>query len=243
MRTHLNMESLSAQSQGLSPVARRWLASFALAAVSLGSSGCETDDPCARREAACVDVVLIGKKDDGAGNPIAYRGLKVSIFAPNWPRPAASPPDDTCETSMVAGKSVRRVFGRELGPVGSTLVSGDVPELTRKESYSPTIQTKLTFMLPAEFNALPDSNLDEELFKIADDDERIAKLKALRESDPRSLRILVTQAGQSQSAWDSRCEESVFSAGEWLMKHYYRVGKNQHAAVFAVLDGATTSNP
>jgi len=237
------MERLFAQSPCLLPTARRWVASVTLVAASLGWSACETDDPCARREAACVDVVLIGKKDDGAGNPIAYRGLKVSIYAPNWPRPAAAPPEDKCEVAMVSGKPVRRVFGSDVGPAGTALATADVPELTRRESYSPTIQAKLTFKLPPEFNDVTDTDLDETLFKYPDDDARITGLKMLRDSDPRALRILVTQSGQSVSAWDSRCDEGLFSSGEWLMKHYYRVGRNQHAAVFATLDGASTSSP
>lgn len=243
MRARQRMERLSAQSRGPLSEARSWFASATLLAASLGLAACETDDPCARREAACVDVVLIGKKDDGAGNPVAYRGLKVSIFAANWPRPAATPPEDKCEITMVSGKPVRRVFGSEVGPIGTTLATGDVPELTRRESYSPTIQAKLTFMLPAEFNALADTDLDDALFNEPDDSARIARLKTLRDSDPRGLRILITQSGQSKTAWDSRCEEGVFSTSEWLMKRYYRAGRNQHAAVFAPLDGAMTTSP
>lgn len=221
---------------------RAW-AALALGLLCAGLPGCETDDPCARREAACLDVVLIGKKDDGAGNPVVYRGLQVSVFAPNVSNQTGNPPADKCEITATGGKMVRRVFGSELGPVGMTLATTQVPELTRKESYSPTIQGKLTFQLPAEFNALADRDLDDVLLQYSSDDERVAGLKELRDRDPRAIRILITQAGQTKTAWDSRCEEGVFSSGEWLIKRYYRVGQNQHVAAFAVLDGATTASP
>lgn len=221
----------------------RRLVAGILGLLGLGLPACETDDPCARREAACLDVVLIGKKDDGAGNPIAYRGLQVSIYAPNMANPTGTPPEDKCETAVVDGKMVRRVFGSETGPVGTTLASAPVPDLTRKESYSPTIQGKLTFQLPAEFNALADRDLDDVLLQYGSDDERIAALKELRDRDPRAIRILITQTGQGKTAWDSRCEEGVYSSSEWLIKRYFRVGRNQHLAAFAPLQGAMTSSP
>lgn len=222
---------------------QRQLAVLVLGLFSLGLPACETDDPCARREAACLDVVLIGKKDDGAGNPVVYRGLKVTIYAPNGATPTAGEPEDSCEITLSGGKMVRRVYGRELGPVGKALASLDVPDLSRKEAYSPTIQAKLTFKLPAEFNALDDTNLDDKLLEYSSDEARISGLKALRDRDPRAIRILVTQAGQTKTAWDSRCEEGVYSASEWLMKRYFRVGSNQHAGAFAPLDGASPASP
>ena len=221
-----------------------------MALALLGTApGCETDDPCALRTAACVDVVLIGKRDDGAGNPISYRGLKVSVYAPNRAGMQSAPPEDHCEVTMVGTKMVRRVYGSDLGPVGTLLGSSDVPELRLKETNSPTIQAKLSFLLPSDFNAQPDPNadpdnqLDADLAKLPSDKARIDRLKQLRDSDARAVRILVTQSGQSKSAWDSRCEENVFSDDEWLMKKYYRVGQNQYAGVWAVLDGAQTTSP
>ena len=237
------LEISSALSRSLPTLSWRRTSWLLVTAASVALPACETDDPCALRQEACVDVVLIGKKDDGAGNPIAYRDLKVSIYAPNFPAPASAPPEDKCEVTMVAGKPVRRVFGGETSPAGTLLASLDVPALVRKEAYSPTIQAKLTFKLPREFNALSDTNLDDELLKYSDDDARIAGLKRLRDSDPRSVRVIVTQAGQTKSAWDSRCEEAVFSGSEWLIKRYYRVGQNQHAGVFAAMEGAVTSSP
>lgn len=221
---------------------RPW-AALVLGFLCAGLPACETDDPCARREAACLDVVLIGKKDDGAGNPVVYRGLQVSVFAPNMSSTGGNPPADKCEITATGGKMVRRVFGSELGPVGMNLATTQVPELSRRESYSPTIQGKLTFQLPAEFNALADRDLDDELLRFSSDEERVTGLKDLRDRDPRAIRILITQAGQTKTAWDSRCEEGVFSSSEWLIKRYYRVGRNQHVAAFAALDGATTASP
>src|SRR5688572_17468838 len=83
-----------------------------------GTTGCETDDPCARRQAACVDVTLVGRKDDGNGNPIAYRGLEVKIFAPNMSGPQTGV-IDKCETD--------HVYGSELAPGGTLLAQSAVP--------------------------------------------------------------------------------------------------------------------
>lgn len=242
MSTRLKLESWKAC--GPLPNFRRFRpwAAVALGLAGLGLSACETDDPCARREAACLDVVLIGKKDDGAGNPIAYRGLQVSVYAPNAGGATGNTLPDKCEITVNGSKMVRRVYGSEMGPVGMTLVSTQVPELTRREAYSPTIQGKLTFQLPAEFNGLADRDLDDTLIQYGSDDERIAALKDLRDRDPRAIRILITQSGQSKTAWDSRCEEGVYSSSEWLIKRYFRVGRNQHLAAFAPLDGATPAS-
>ena len=45
------------------------------------------------------------------------------------------------------------------------------------------------------------------------------------------------------SAWDSRCDEGLFSNSEWTMKQYYRVGQNKYISVLAFLEGAQTSSP
>src|SRR5262245_54511905 len=89
-----------------------------LVVLLLAGPGCETDDPCARRTAACVEVTLVGKRDDGAGNPIAYRGLEVKIFAPNLSGPQSGVMDK-CDTN--------HLYGSETGPVGQNLASVQVP--------------------------------------------------------------------------------------------------------------------
>jgi hypothetical protein len=197
-------------------------------------AGCETDDPCARHEAACVDVVLVGKRDDGNGGPIAYRGLSVKVFAPNVPA-SQSPPGDKCEAM--------HMYGSELGPVGTLLGETAVPDLLAAASYSPAVQGKLTFQLPDSFNQLPDSPPEDVVDSLPTDDDKLQKLAELRGKDPRALRIIITQSGQQKSAWDSRCDEALFSSDEWLMKKYYRVGQNKYVSVLAFLEGAQTSAP
>lgn len=197
-------------------------------------TGCETDDPCARRQAACVEVTLVGKKDDGNGNPIAYRGLEVKIFAPNMSGPQTAV-DDKCDSG--------RVFGSESAPSGSMLAATPLPDLTLRESFSAAIQTKLSFQLPDSFNAIDDVPPADIIDPIPVNADKIAKLKELRDSDPRAIRMIVTQSGQPKTAWDSRCDEGMFSEDEWLMKQYYRVGKNKFIVTIANLEGAMTSAP
>jgi hypothetical protein len=197
-------------------------------------SGCETDDPCARRTAACVEVTLVGKRDDGNGGPIAYRGLEVKIFAPNMSGPQSGVMDK-CDT--------KHLYGSELGPVGASLASVSVPDLLAHDTFSPAVQGKLSFQLPDGFNALADMPPADSIDPIPDTGDKIMKLKALRDSDPRAMRILITQAGLQKSAWDSRCDEALFSDDEWTMKQYYRVGQNKSVTVIANLEGAQTSPP
>jgi hypothetical protein len=203
-------------------------------------SGCETTDPCALREAACVDVVLVGAQTDAMGQPIAYQGLSVSIYAPNMQGPSTNVQDQCAVNAMTMQGEV---YGSELGPVGTTLATTQVPELQLMAPYSAAVQGKVTFQLPDSFNQLPDNPPATAIDSLTSDTAKVAELKQLRDSDPRAVRILVTQAGQSQSAWDSRCDEDLFSTDEWEMKQYYRVGQNQYIGVMAVLAGAMTSNP
>lgn len=197
-------------------------------------SGCESDDPCARRQAACVEVTLVGKKDDGNGNPIAYRGLEVKIFAPNMSSP---------QTGVVDKCDSGHVYGSEMAPSGSMLAATPIPDLTLRDTFSPAIQTKLSFQLPDSFNALDDAVPADIIDPIPDNADKITKLKELRDSDPRAIRMIVTQSGQTKSAWDSRCDEERFSEDEWMMKQYYRVGKNKFIVTLAYMEGAMTSAP
>jgi len=204
----------------------------------LGLAGCETDDPCARRTAACIDVVLIGKKDDGRGNPIAYRGLTVKVYAPN-PGRTPEPDDKFCEGQPDLTKA--QPYGTELGPAGTELAASAPLELTAAASYSPNIQGMVTFKLPDSFNNLPDDEPDPIIDALSTTKEKVAKLRELRDKDPRSVRIIITQPGQQKSVWDSRCDEALFDTNpdQWLMWKYYRVGKNEYRGVFAPLAGGT----
>ena len=199
--------------------------------------GCETEDPCALRQAACVDVTLVGKRDDGIGNAVAYRGLQVSIFAPN----AAGPQSDVMD-----GCESGHVYGTQLGAggLGTTLASTAVPDLLPHDSsYLSPVQGLLSFQLPDSFNAIADNPPSDVVDPIPSNADKITKLKELRDSDPRAIRIIVTQQGQTNSVWDSRCDEALFSTDEWTMKQYYRVGQNKAIPVIAILEGAATSTP
>jgi hypothetical protein len=202
--------------------------------------GCETSDPCALRQAACVEITLVGKRDDGAGNPIAYRNLSVQIFAPNSSGPRNGV-QDHCTVDM--GAAVPHLYGTEMGPLGMALGTQAVPDLTLASTYAPAVQGKIAFQLPDSFNALPDTDPATTVDPLPDDTAKVNELQRLRDSDPRAIRILVTQSGQSHSAWDSRCDEAQFSTDEWEMKQYYRVGHNKAITVLSILEGAQTSTP
>lgn len=202
-------------------------------AAALGS-GCETDDPCARREAACIEVTLTGKRDDGNGNQVAYRNLSVQIFAPNL-NGASTMVDDKCVDD--------HLYGAERGPVGTVLASVMLPELLPAAPYSPAVQGKVAFQLPDSFNQIEDRQPADIVDPITNVDEKIARLKELRDGDPRAVRIIITQTDQMNSAWDSRCFENVFSDDLWTMQKYYRVGRNENRGVQADLEGAVTSAP
>ena len=235
----VDAENLTAQFRTLRAFAKTLLATTTLCTAL---AGCETDEPCARREAACADVVLWGLKDDGMGRAIAYKGLSLSVYAPNQAGPQRAATDG-CEIAMVDGKPVKRPYGSMTSLGSAPLQQVPVPTLTLKESFSPSIQGRLTVQLPATFNELNDRDLDDELGLISDTAAQVSKLQELRDQDPRAIRVILTQEGLSRSVWDSRCDEALFSSDEWRMKKYYRIGKNRHIGVFASLEGAMTSSP
>lgn len=202
-------------------------------AAALGS-GCETDDPCARREAACIEVTLTGKRDDGNGNQVAYRNLNVQIFAPNLTGPQTMV-DDKCVAD--------HLYGAERGPVGTMLASVTIPELLPASTYAPAVQGKVAFQLPDSFNQIDDQPPADIVDLITNPDAKVAKLKELRDSDPRAVRIIITQTDAMTSDWDSRCFENVFSDDLWTMQKYYRVGRNEDRGVQADLEGAVPSAP
>ena len=191
-------------------------------------SGCETSDPCALRQAACLDVSLIGNRDDGMGNPIAYRDLTVKV-CPLPPGSATADPLAKCDPAA---------------PCGSELAATATPlTLTAFASYSANVQGLVTFRLPDSFNALADDPPGPVIDPIDDTDQKILRLKQLRAMDPRAVRIVVSQAGQTAPVWDSRCDEDLFSRDQWTTLKYYRVGKNEYRAVYASLAAAKTSSP
>ena len=206
--------------------ARALLAALVLLPAAL--SGCETNDPCALRQAACVDVGLMGQRDDGAGNPIAYRDLTVKVCAP----------DSFTTTGDPQAKCNRDA------PCGTELASTPMPLMLQAVgSYSANVQGLVSFKLPDSFNDLADIQPGMQLEDLRDNASKIARLKELRKTDPRAVRILVLQAGNNTPVWDSRCEEDLFSADQWLMLKYYRIGKNEYRAVYADLKAAKTSTP
>ena len=205
----------------------------ALGLASALAPGCESTDPCARREAACIEITLTGKGNDGNGNQVAYRGLNVQVFAPNAAGPSQSV--DQCVA--------KHLYGADLGPVGTLLASSMVPDLVPSAMYSPAVQGKSAFQLPDSLNALDDRQPADIVDDIPGQADKIAKLKELRDTDPRAVRIIITQSGQTNSAWDSRCYEDVFSADQWTMQKYYRVGKNEDRGIQADLENGMTTAP
>ncbi len=192
----------------------------------LAMTGCETNDPCALRTAACIDVALIGARTDTMGAPIAYRDLSIKICS--GPSVSSAPCSE----------------GQAPPSCASELVTTPEPQtLTAVAAYSANVQGLVSFQLPSAFNELPDVPPTEvDSLGAA---ERKARLLMLRNTDPRAVRILVTQPQTSGAVtvWDSRCEEDLFSNDEWSKLKYYRVGKNEYRSVFAQLRKAQTSTP
>ena len=190
------------------------------------TSGCETNDPCILRQAACVDVSLIGKKTDATGAPIEYHDLSVKVCS--GPSVASAP----CSEGMAPPSC------------GSELASTMSPQtLTAVASYSANVQGLVSFQLPSSCNSEVDDPPTE--VDSLDAAARKARLLMLRDRDPRAVRIFVTQPQSSGpiTVWDSRCEEDLFSADEWSKLKYYRVGKNEYRSVFAPLRKAQTQTP
>lgn len=163
---------------------------------SLG--GCESNDPCVLRQAACLDVTLMGKKD-----PVFYRNLTIRV---------------------TDGK------GAELGTASKAEVRATAAAAT---------QDTVKFVLPDGFNALMDSPPAEAIEKLATDADKIARLKELRLTDPRAIIVNVegtevSGADMAQVKWNSKDDEACFSDEQWLMQRYYRVGKNESRAAYAV---------
>ncbi len=191
-----------------------------------GASGCETNDPCILRQAACVDVSLIGKKTDAMGGPIAYRDLSVKVCS----GPGMS--NTACSEGQAAPACV--------GELAST---AEPQTLTAVAAYSANVQGLVNFQLPTAFNDQEDQPPTE--VDSLDAAARKARLLMLRNTDPRAVRIVVTQpqGTGAVTVWDSRCEEDLFSDDEWSKLKYYRVGKNEYRSVFAPLRKAKDSTP
>lgn len=195
------------------------------------AAGCESEDPCVRRTAACVEVTLIGRRDDGMGNPAVYRDLSVKVCGSAPSSSGAKCGDDICGTQLA----------------GTT----EPLTLMPVAPYSNNTQGKISFKLPDSFNQLPDlfqtddgqrSDLALEIDQLSAA-ERKARMLALRDTDPRAIRVLVTQSGASKPAWDSRCEEDLFSDDEWAMLRYHRVGKNEARPIPAPLRDGKLATP
>lgn len=196
-----------------------------LGLIGASLSGCETSDPCVLRQAACLDVSLIGEKTDSLGAPIAYRDVAVRVCS--GPKNASL---DCAEGQTAAGCTEQ-------------WAQSDALTLTAVASYSANVQGLVSFQLPASFNDLADDppNAVDNL----DPTARVARLKTLRDQDPRAVRIFVTQnqGSAAQVVWDSRCAENLFSQDQWSKLKYYRVGKNDYVPVFASMKRAKTSAP
>ena len=195
--------------------------------LSLGATvGCETSDPCVLRQAACVDVSLIGKKSDAMGAPIAYRDLSVKV----------------CEGRALAGTACSEGMAPP-SCTGELAGTSEPTTLTAVAAYSANVQGLVSFQLPTAFNERTDTPPTE--VDALDAASRKTRLLALRDSDPRAVRILVTQpqGNGAITVWDSRCEEDLFSDDEWSKLKYYRVGKNEYRSVFAPLRKAQTTTP
>lgn len=205
---------------------RFWPVVLGSGLVALGAlASCETSDPCVLRQAACLDVSLIGNKSDATGAPIAYRDVSIKVC------------------SGAANASLPCLEGQVAQGCTAELASSPSQTLSAVAAYSANVQGLVSFQLPSGFNDQvdhPPTEVDN-----MDAGARQARLKVLRDQDPRAVRILVTQtqARGTVVAWDSRCEEDRFSDDEWAKLKYYRVAKNEYLPVFALLRQAQTSVP
>ena len=154
----------------------------------------------------------------GTPSPTAARWSASTL--PNAGGATGNTPPDKCEITANGSKMVRRVYGSEMGPVGMTLVSTQVPRTDASRSLFSDHPGKLTFQLPAEFKTLADRDSGRH-----PDPVRRATTSASPHSRPARSRpagncIPITQSGQSKTAWDSRREEGRHSSSEWLIKRY-----------------------
>lgn len=122
------------------------------------------------------------------------------------------------------------------------LASAQVPEL--KATAQANVEGMVHLQMPDSFNALPDMPWQPQIDNIADPMAKVAKLKMLRDTDPRAVHVTVSGTNTDTNkpvAWDSRIDEDLcFSADLWLMHGYYRVGKDaagypEDASVHALL--------
>lgn len=179
--------------------------------MSLTAAGCESNDPCFNRTAACLNVVIRGEAD-----PVYYTGMTVRVYK------------GTSQTELLPASSMAEL------------------RATAKAS----VQTIVTFQLPDDFNGQPDWFMKNDdgvpdarvaaIDNLPGEAEKIAALKALRAQDPRYVHISVvgTKVGGQGGPveWDSvKEEDSCYSPSQWLQQKYYRVGKNQFAAAYALL--------
>ena len=163
---------------------------------------------------------------DAMGAPIAYRDLSVKV----------------CEGRALAGTACSEGMAPP-SCTGELAGTSEPTTLTAVAAYSANVQGLVSFQLPTAFNERTDTPPTE--VDTLDAASRKTRLLALRDSDPRAVRILVTQpqGNGAITVWDSRCEEDLFSDDEWSKLKYYRVGKNEYRSVFAPLRKAQTTTP
>ncbi|MCS6915602.1 MAG: hypothetical protein RMK29_00160 [Myxococcales bacterium] len=191
----------------------------AAAALLLGSAlalaGCESKDPCILRQAACLDIVLIGKQQ-----PVYYRKVTITITAAAMPAGAPLVPVETIEelrATAAAGVQGLVTFRlpdsyNELMDLTPDKVIGelktDAEKIARLEELRAQDPRALRILIEGtEVDGMQthpigwDSREEEEL--------RIKAAREMGNPDP------------------------------WLRLLYHRVGRNQYLAVYALLQRRT----
>ena len=186
----------------------RSLVPWACSALTL--IACETTDPCALRQAACLDVVLIGAPD-----PVFYRGLTVTISVAAGGAPLA-PPTSIPELRSTAPAGVQGLVTfqlpasfNDLMDIAPDKVVGEIQDTDAKIAKLDELRGKdlraIRILVEgtesgggADAKVRWDSKVEEE-----------TRLKAAKDDG---------------------------NTDQWLQLRYFRVGKNKYEAAYATLD-------
>lgn len=202
-----------------------------------GSVGCENTDPCVLRQAACIDVLLIGGVSK-QGDALVYRDLSIKVNDAN---------------------------GKEILPAQTFPLLTDTSEKDVGIPRRPTgsgVYGRVTIKLPDSFNALMDRGEAKDVYPAdpcsvsdatsPDWSAALDELRPLqaqkRSEDPRRVQIVV-QAKEDRVdrgvkrdvGWDSRVFEDICFSPSQICNDldgwgYYRVGLNQHINAFVYLE-------
>lgn len=175
---------------------------------ALALAGCETNDPCALRQAACLDVTLIGAQD-----PIYYRDITVSVTSASGAQLVE--PQRISELRQTAPAGVQGLVTFRLPDSFNALddlqpdkVIGDIADPDMKVAKLEELRGKDPRAIRVLVEGTETGGGENAKVRWDSREEEETRLKAAKDDG---------------------------NTDQWLQERYFRIGKNQYQAAYATL--------